>query len=155
MSNTKRLRTDGQIQIQTLTSYTTPLPITSWKMVPKGKDHFVISLISGILRFPCLFASGNHILLTTFTTSYQLQIDFTEYFLDFVFDDKVAILENGDIWDTESPFANIFTSHDFWGKLYLLKVCTENKSFEYMFQVTILLHQKATNHIDLLQVSIY
>ena len=50
-----------------------------------------------------------------------LQIDFTEYFLDFVFDDKVAILENGDIWDTESHFANIFTSHDFWGKLYFLE----------------------------------
>ena len=61
-------------------------------MALEGNDHLVISLISGVLRFPCLFAS------------------------DFVFDDKVAILENNDVWDTESNFANIFTSHDFWGK---------------------------------------
>ena len=101
--------------------YRDPLPITNWKMVPKGKDHFVISLISGILRFPCLFASGNHMHFTTANWFHG-----TEYFLDFVFDDKVAILENGDIWDTESHFANIFTSHDFWGKLYFLeKIHTE------------------------------
>ena len=45
--------------------YRHPLPITHWKMNSRGKDHFVISLISGILRFPCLFASGNYIHFTT------------------------------------------------------------------------------------------